>query len=65
MESRDTDPSARRLLSMALRERSEESLTKAKRDAFADAYYTACGSSPEDYLWEFWRRLEEIVPIHA
>lgn len=65
MASRDTNPNARRLLSMALRERSEESLTTAKRDAFADAYYTACGSSPEDYLWEFWRRLEEIVPIHA
>ncbi len=65
MASSDTNPSARRLLSMALRERSEESLTVVKRDAFADAYYTACGSSPEDYLWEFWRRLEEIVPMHV
>jgi hypothetical protein len=61
----DTNAGARRLLSMALRETSEESLAGPKRDEFADAYYTARGSSPDDYLWEFWRRLEEIVPVRA
>ncbi len=65
MASPETNPNARRLLSTALRERSQESLTATEREAFADAYYVACGSSPEDYLWEFWRRLEDIVPIHA
>jgi hypothetical protein len=62
LERATSEPDAVRILSAALRERSARSLTREKRQRFAESYYKIMGSSPDAYLWEFFRRLEEIVP---
>jgi hypothetical protein len=37
-------------------------LTPGGRQAFAERYYEVMGVSPDAYLWEYFRKLEEIVP---
>ena len=37
-------------------------LTSGGRQAFAERYYEVMGVSPDAYLWEYFRKLEELVP---
>ncbi len=56
---------ASRAMRTALRPVAAEHLSSARRQAFAEEYYAEMGASPDEYLTEFFRRLEEIVPARV
>jgi hypothetical protein len=62
LEDRRSGTNASRILADALRSRARTSLTPAARSRFSQSYYEALSAPPDDYLWEYSRRLEEIVP---
>jgi hypothetical protein len=62
LDARPREPNSSRTLATALRFRARQSLHPQARIRFSQAYYEALDVPPDDYLWEYWRRLEEIVP---
>jgi hypothetical protein len=58
----DDNSAASEAMQVALSRVADEHLSAASRQALAEGYYEAMAASPDAYLFEFFRRLGEIVP---
>jgi hypothetical protein len=56
------DEEAQQEMRRALRDAGERHGSPRQRQEFSERYYEAMGASPDNYLSEFFRRLEEIAP---
>jgi hypothetical protein len=58
---RERDKPGFATLRRAVAQNAAVNLTAEERQRLSECYYSAIGASPDDYLFEFYRRLEEIM----